>query len=166
MTADKKRPLLVKMNRACDVSMILSEGAKLAELSPVKIARTDLSPSERKIRALLLKTCWELIRDGTERKSIRIPANSLVVDGVKYGQVVNGEFLKCDSVSSSVNSHEQCDSGLERDNSPSPAFANTDHPTILDLSSNDCAVSAEPVSAESASLVPTQATNPNVTDLL
>ena len=80
LTANKKRPLLVKMNRMCDVSMILYKGAKLAELSPVKI-RQDLSPSERKIRALLLKSRWELIRDGTEC------------------QVVNGEFLKCDSVS-------------------------------------------------------------------
>ena len=100
-TANKKRPLLVKMSRACDVSMLLSKGAKLADLSPVKI-RQDMSPSERKTRALLLKSHWELIGDRIEHKSIRISANSLIVNGVKYGQVVNGEFLKCDGVSNSV----------------------------------------------------------------
>jgi len=77
-TANKKRPLLVKINRACDVSMILSKRAKLADLSVVKI-RQDLPPSDRKIRAMLLKYHWELIRDRMEHKSIRISVNSIAM---------------------------------------------------------------------------------------
>ena len=133
----------------------------MADLYPVKI-RQDLSPSERKTRALLLNSRWELIRDGIERKSIKISTNSLILDGVKYGQVVNGEFLKCDSVSNSVNNHEQCDSGL---NSPNPPFADTDLTTNLpsNVSSHGSDL-AEPVSVNPVSLVTTPATNPNVTN--
>jgi len=144
---NKQRPLLVKMNRVRGVSMILSKGAELALLSPVKI-RQDLSPSERKIRALLLK-------------SIRLSANSLIVDGVQYGGVVNGEFLKCSGVSNSVTSHEQCDDSLDSHHSQSPPFANNDRPTSLVLPpQHHCAISAEPVSVS----VPTPATTLNAAD--
>jgi len=41
--ANKKRFLLVKMIRSCFVSIIIFMGANLADLSPVKNARTYLS---------------------------------------------------------------------------------------------------------------------------
>ena len=85
------RNILVTFNRTCDVSTVLSNKFKVADRSSLKI-NPDLSPSDRKIRSILLSKRHELIRSGFSRQSIHFRSNIMFVDGRKFGAVINQRF--------------------------------------------------------------------------
>lgn len=93
---DKKRPVLVTLNRVCDVAAVLSNKHKLSTSNPGVNIRPDLSPNQRKVRSLLLKERFRLIQSGSAtRSSVRMNQDSLFIDGNKYGSVSNGVFKRC-----------------------------------------------------------------------
>ena len=65
----KPRPILVKLQRAIDVSSILANRGQLS--SPISI-KPDMSLAELEIESTLLKERWSLIQAGHQHKSIRI----------------------------------------------------------------------------------------------
>ena len=83
------QPILVKFNRASDVSQILY---KRSCLSPPIIIKPDLTPEQRAQEALLLKQRWQLIQSGISRKNIRIRGNKLYVNNCVHGQIINSEY--------------------------------------------------------------------------
>ena len=89
-------PILVKFNRASDVSRILY---KRSCLSPPIIIKPDLTPEQRAQKVLLLKQRWQLMLSGISRKVIRIQGNKLYVNNCIHGQIINSEY--CASPSSS-----------------------------------------------------------------
>ena len=113
---------MVKMNRACDVSMILSQRAKLANTPSISV-RQDLSPQERQSKALLLKERWRLLQGGVDRKSIKISGSAIYVNNVKSGQVNNRQYVPCSSVASPNHGH---DSIINTSNFSSPPSSGTD----------------------------------------
>ena len=88
---DRTRPLLVVLNRSCDVSTVLSNKSRLADRPNIKINR-DLSPSLRKTRSVLLTQRRHLISSGIDRSNIKIGKNELYVNGHKHGLVVGHEY--------------------------------------------------------------------------
>ena len=92
-SSNRSRPLLVSMTRTCDVATILSNKSSLADRPHIRIS-SDLPLHLRKSRSILMKARYDLIRSGVERKSIRLSTDSIYVDKVKHGSVVDNEF-KC-----------------------------------------------------------------------
>lgn len=72
------RPILVKLSRSCKVTGILANRKKLADTPGISI-KPDMSKEERLTESALLKTRWELMNSGTERKRIKIRGKSLYV---------------------------------------------------------------------------------------
>ena len=70
----RPHPILVKLNRAIDRSLLLSNLKTTTLPGNIKIA-PDLSVEERTTRSLLLKERWNLMQDGMERESIKIGFN-------------------------------------------------------------------------------------------
>ena len=77
-----------------DVSNNLFNRNKLSTSLDISI-KPDLSPNERKIKALLMKERYNLITSGTDCRLIRIRGNTIFVNKKKYGEVVNFTFQKC-----------------------------------------------------------------------
>ena len=96
-SSDRSRPLLVTLNRSCDVSSILSNKSRLADKPSIGI-RADLPPHLRKSRSIVLKQRRDLISSGVNPSVIKAGNLSLYVHGKKFGSVVNQEFqLSTDS---------------------------------------------------------------------
>uniref|UniRef100_A0A1X7V4U9 Zinc finger PHD-type domain-containing protein n=1 Tax=Amphimedon queenslandica TaxID=400682 RepID=A0A1X7V4U9_AMPQE len=93
-SSNRSRPLLVTLNRTSDVATILSNKSSLANHPHLRIS-PDLPPHLRKSRSILLKKRHDLINSGSDRKSIRLTTDSLYIDNVKYGSVVNQMFREC-----------------------------------------------------------------------
>ena len=72
--SSKPRPILVKLNRTIDVSLLLSKAKSLPKDIRIK---PDMTHEERLIESLLLKERWSLIQSGMERKFIRIRNNKI-----------------------------------------------------------------------------------------
>ncbi len=87
----RDRPALVKFIRSTDVSSVLSDTKKLATLAGVSV-KPDKSLEERKVESLLLKERRSLIDKGVDRADIKIKGNSILVNKVRHGQVVNFNF--------------------------------------------------------------------------
>ena len=83
----RPRPLLVKLNRSADVMSLLSLKTSLPDSI---VFKPDLSPQEQAINSLLLKERWLLIQSGVQRKSIKLRADSILVNGKVHGKVSNG----------------------------------------------------------------------------
>ena len=81
------------MTCTCDVATILSNKSSLADRPHIRIS-SDLPLHLRKSRSILMKARYDLIRSGVEHKSIRLSTDSIYVDKVKHGSVVDNEF-KC-----------------------------------------------------------------------
>lgn len=88
---DKRRPILVKLSRSCDVSSILANRYKHKTLPGIAI-KPDMSPKERMIESLLLKHRWDLIQSGTPREQIKIKGHSIFVRNIKTGSIINSKF--------------------------------------------------------------------------
>ena len=89
-SANRPRPILVKLNRSYDVSNLLSARKNLPKGLTIK---PDLSPEERVADTILMKERWRLIQAGQNRKDIKIVSNKLLLKGKLHGNVVNSEFI-------------------------------------------------------------------------
>ena len=85
------RPLLVKLNCISDVNQILANRKHTTGNIYVK---PDLSPEARKIESLLLAERRALINSSTDRKSIRIRGNSLIINDRVHARVVDGVLVR------------------------------------------------------------------------
>ena len=65
--AIRPRPILVKLNRAMDVTDALSNRSSLPEGATIK---PDMSQEERKTESILLSQRWSLIQSGVNKKDI------------------------------------------------------------------------------------------------
>ena len=89
-SANRPRPILVKLNRSYDVSNLLSARKNLPKGLTIK---PDLSPEERVADTILMKERWRLIQAGKNRNDIKIVNNKLLLKGKLHGTVVNSEFI-------------------------------------------------------------------------
>ena len=89
---ERSRPILVKLHRPLDVSVILSNKRMLVN-SPSISVRPDLSSSEKVALSLLLKECRSLITSGVDSRHIKIKQNCLYSQGHLHGKVVDGSFV-------------------------------------------------------------------------
>ena len=113
------RPLMVKLNRAVDVTSILSNRSR----SPKGVSITaDLTQEERRRDALLLAERWRLLQSGVDKKLIRIRFSVMYVRGKKHGEVVDCCFKLCKS---QTPNHSFSDPGVE----PSSDAAPRDEPS-------------------------------------
>lgn len=85
----RPRPILVNLNRATDVTTILS---KCSALSKPLVIKRFMSQEERACEAILLRERWSLIQDGTDRKSIRIHKSRLFKNNQLHGEVINSRY--------------------------------------------------------------------------
>lgn len=88
---DRHRPVLVKLNRSCDVQSILSNRRVLSSRPGISI-KPDLSPEERTIESLLLKERRSLINSGINSSCIKIRGNILFLNKNKHGTIVDSMF--------------------------------------------------------------------------
>ena len=94
-TNDHCRPLLVKLNRSCDVSSILARSRQIYAVHKISV-RPDLPFEDRRSRAILWCERNKLIKDGTDCSLIRIKGNSLYIDGQLSGSVVGSGYVPSD----------------------------------------------------------------------
>ena len=87
------RPILVRLSRSCEASSILANRYKLSTNPGVSI-KPDMTRQERSIESILLIERRKLINSGTDKGSINIRGNSLVLNKNKYGSVVDSEFIQ------------------------------------------------------------------------
>lgn len=95
-TKKKRRPILVKLSRSCEVTAILANRKKLAESPGVSI-KPDMSKEERLTESILLKVRWELINSGMERNKIKIRGKSLFLDNRLHGSVIDSKYMPHDT---------------------------------------------------------------------
>lgn len=86
----RPRPILVRFNRAIDVSILLSKASSLPNSIRIK---PDLTPDERKTESILLKERWALIQKETERKAIKIRGSRIFVNNKLHGEVKNSSLV-------------------------------------------------------------------------
>ena len=90
----KPCPILVKLNRTIDVSLLLSQAKSLPKDLRIK---PDMSKEERLIESLLLKERWSLIQSGIECKAIKIRSNKIFVRNKLHGQIINSSLVPTQS---------------------------------------------------------------------
>ncbi len=86
----RPRPLLVKLLRTTEVSVILSNRSKLNK-SKVYI-KPYMTPSKRNSESILLKERKSLISSGANPKDIKGKSNKLLLNGSVYGSVQGSSF--------------------------------------------------------------------------
>ena len=82
----KPHPILIRLTRKIDVSLLLSKAKSLPKGISIK---PDMTREERQIESLLLKERWSLIQSGLDRRAIKIRSNKIFVKNKLHGQVVN-----------------------------------------------------------------------------
>lgn len=88
----KKRPLLVKLTRSCDVTSILSKRSKLVDRPGLSI-KPDMTKEERKIQSILLQERRKLIQSGESSQHVKLRGNSLYLNKRKHGSVINSKYV-------------------------------------------------------------------------
>ena len=83
------RPILIRFNRAIDVSLLLSKAGSLP--SGLRI-EPDMTREERLTESILLKERWALIQKETDRKTIKIHGNKIFVNNKLHGEVKNSSL--------------------------------------------------------------------------
>ena len=104
-TKARRRPILVKMSRSCEVSSILANRRKLAESPGVSI-KPEMTREERSIESTLLRKRWELLNTGVHRGNIKIRGKSLFVNNHIHGSVINSAYITHDSTTNHDNDSE------------------------------------------------------------
>ena len=79
-----------------DVATILSNKSFFADRPHLRIL-PDLQTHLRKSHSILLKVHHDLIASGINRKSISLRTDSIYIDSVKHGSVVNNVICECSS---------------------------------------------------------------------
>ena len=121
----RPRPLLVKLLRTTEVSVILSNRSKLTK-SKVYI-KPYMTPSERNSESILLKERKSLISSGANPKDIKVKSNKLLLNGSVYGSVQGSSFSLNvqNSIQVSSDSHVDVDPvDSTPPNAPKPPFEN------------------------------------------
>lgn len=90
------------MNSVRDVSKVLANRSRLAGHPGISV-KANMSAVERRVESVLLKARWDLIHSGIERKSIKLRANSLYVNNVQHGSVMDFKYVRCVSERSADN---------------------------------------------------------------
>ena len=85
------RPLLVRLLRACDASLILRNVTQDALPNGIAIKRY-MSPTERQSESILLEQRWKLAQSGVDKTTIKIKGNKLFQDSSIVGKVVDGDY--------------------------------------------------------------------------
>ena len=88
--SNRPRPLLVKFNRAIDVSVLLAKTSSLPKEIKIK---PDMSPTERQTESILLKERWSLIQAGHERKNIKLRGSKIFVNNKLHGEVIDSSLV-------------------------------------------------------------------------
>jgi len=88
--AKKPRPILIRLTRTLDVSLLLAKAKSLPKGISIK---PDMTREEREIESLLQKERWSIIQTGVNRKAIKIRSNKIFVNNKLHGQVVNSSFV-------------------------------------------------------------------------
>ena len=83
-SAERPRPILIKLTRAIDVINLLSNRSSFPKNISIK---PDMTQAERTIESLLMKERWRLIQTGIDRKSIKIQAANIYVNNKLHGKV-------------------------------------------------------------------------------
>ena len=96
--ADRHRPILVKLHKYWDASIILSNKQRLSSSPEISI-RPDLSPTQMVTLSLLVKKQRELLSSGRNSSDIKIKGNKIYVQGNLFGEAVNGSFVGSSNVS-------------------------------------------------------------------
>ena len=106
------------MSRSCEVSSILANRRKLRDLPSIAI-KPDMSPTDRKIEAILLKERYTLIKSGVSKGQIKIRGNAIFVSNAKIGSVVNFEFKQSRDPPSINSNKSDSTSQIQTDSSQS-----------------------------------------------
>ena len=116
----RPRPILAKLNRAVDVTNILSNRPNYPTNVNIK---PDLSPEDRTCESKLLAERWRLIQSGIDKRSIKIRRPSIYVNGKLHGKVHNSVFINADQVSM------ETEEAINSVRCP-PSNASTDSPSV------------------------------------
>ena len=84
------RPILIRFNRAIDVSLLLSKADSLPSGLRIK---PDMTRDERLTESILLKERWALIQKETDCKTIKIRGNKIFVNNKLHGEVKNSSLV-------------------------------------------------------------------------
>ena len=114
-SSTRPRPILVKLARAIDATMVLYNRSRVSDGIKIK---PDMSREEKQLEAILLSERWNLICSGTDKKDIKIYGSKLFVKGQKYGEVINSAF----QLSTIPNATTKSSSAMESD---TPTVPNT-----------------------------------------
>lgn len=88
----RPRPILVKLSRSHEVTSILDSRRKLSAYPGISI-KPLLTKEELSIESILLKERWKLINSGNNRSCIKMKGNSLHLNNLTYGSVVDNKFV-------------------------------------------------------------------------
>ena len=91
-SSDRPRPILVTLNKVADVNLILSKQFSLSTPNGFRV-RADLSPTQRHTERLLLKERRLLIDQGSDRSSLKLRRNSLLVGDRLHCRVIGGVLV-------------------------------------------------------------------------
>jgi len=89
-SSSKHRPILVKFLRIFDGAL------ERGSLPFPIIIKPDLTREERAIDSAFLKTRWNLIQNGTDKKCIRLRGNNIYINKTLYARFdksINGSFV-------------------------------------------------------------------------
>jgi len=88
--SERPRPILIRFNRAMDVSLLLSRTSSLPNGIRLK---PDMTKDERLTESILLKERWSLIQKKIERKVIKIRGNKIFVSNKLHGEVKDSSLV-------------------------------------------------------------------------
>ena len=94
-------PLMVHLNRSCDVVVILSNRRKLASSPAIRI-KPALSPSEKKAEKILLNERRRLIDAGIDHKQIKLRKDRILVDNTLHASIRDSQLEINNPTASSV----------------------------------------------------------------
>lgn len=95
----RPRPLLVKFNSSRDVLSVLSARSQFTATDGSHVyVKNDLTKEERHLESILLKERWSLLKDGVDRKCVRIKGRKLYINSKLHGHATPGGFCKSPSL--------------------------------------------------------------------
>ena len=95
----RPRPLLVKFNSSRDVLSVLSARSQFTSTDGSHVyVKNDLTKEGRHLESILLKERWSLLKDGVDRKYVRIKGHKLYISSKLYGYATPSGFCKSPSL--------------------------------------------------------------------
>lgn len=158
-SASRPRPILVSLNRASDVSLVLSK-----RFPPGSIhIRPDLPLEARRAQSIIRRERQSLIDQGlTDKRTIKIRGNRIFIGERLFGRVINDEFVKSDSLGdlapplSTLSSHAP-DDPIDTTDSPGsfPISSTTDLPPAHDSPPCDSGNASSPLNTSDSTKIST-----------